>query len=96
MPQKVCTNCRTSYWARWRNEPHTLCPECLHASQLCAECFAVRGRLPDPTQLELWVIEPIDPRTVWNWPKPTFPDDHFMTYTKQRASNSERKRYPYQ
>jgi hypothetical protein len=95
MPSKVCTNCHAPYWARWRNERHTLCPECLTASQLCVACYAVRGRLPDPAQLALWIETPPDPRTQWNWPAPSWPDEHYQTYTPARATNAERKRYPY-
>jgi hypothetical protein len=51
---KVCTNCHGEYFARWRNEPTTLCPECRSDVVLCAACRAMIQAPIDAAQLALW------------------------------------------
>lgn len=86
---KRCTNCGGDYYARWRNEPVTLCPECKAGLNVCARCGALDRSPPDPHQLTLFPAlfgkrRPVEQELV----------DYYYTLREQ-ASQAARRRDPY-
>lgn len=88
---KRCSNCRKEYFARWRNEPVELCPECRVAALFCTSCGGVVRAPADPEQLHLFpfVVERPPSRVE----TPTVEERYWSLRAK--ASQAERRRYPY-
>jgi hypothetical protein len=82
---KVCTNCAAEYFARWRNEPVTLCVECRADVVLCAACEAIVRAPIDAAQLTLW------PMGSARSPRPSEP--HFSHGVS--ATQAQKRRSPY-
>lgn len=88
---KTCTCCKTEYYAKWRNEPVTLCPACRAAAVLCDQCGAQLRAPSDPAQL------PLFPALVVRAPSrletPTVEERYWSLRAK--ASQATRRKYPY-
>lgn len=86
---KVCTNCDGEYYARWRNEPTTLCPDCRADTIVCDTCRAIVKPPVDAAQLSLWpALGP--PRRRFEPVR----EPHFSH--GRMASQAEKRKYPYQ
>ncbi len=89
--QKRCSNCEKEYWARWRNEPVTLCPECRVTAALCTRCGEATRPPIDHAQTEMF------PLIVWRAPSridsPTTEERYWSLRAK--ASQATRRKYPY-
>lgn len=87
---KRCTNCDSEYYARWRNEPVTLCPECKAGLTVCSRCGALDREPNDPNQLALFPALFGPRRGVVEQEL----EDFYYTL-RERASKAERRRDPY-
>src|SRR5438067_4270656 len=88
---KRCSNCRKEYWARWRNEPVELCPECRIGAIVCEKCGELVRGLTDPHQLHLF--PDYTPRLPSRVEKPTLEERYWSLRAK--ASQATRRRYPF-
>lgn len=89
--QKRCTNCRKEYFARWRNEPVELCPDCRVGALLCPTCSAVTRSPADPDQLPLFPGYYVPPPSRIESPSV---EERYWSL-RAKASQAERRRYPY-
>jgi len=88
---KRCKNCNAEYWARWGNEPVTLCPDCRARAVLCDECGVAVIWPADPDQLELFPMLVFRPLSRVE--TPTAEERYWSLRAK--ASQAMRRRYPY-
>lgn len=87
--EKSCKGCGEVYWARWRNEPVELCPDCRIGVQVCERCAALDVPLNDPTQL---VLFPLPPRRS----RLESPDETEKYYSlRAQATRAERLANPF-
>lgn len=90
--RKVCTNCAAVYWARWRNEPVTLCADCRDDVVLCAACGAVQRPPIDARQLTLFPLLHGAPRA----PADAGASSEHYAAPPRVASQQAKRKYPYQ
>lgn len=86
--QKKCTSCGDIYFARWRNEPVTLCPECRIGVVVCKRCGDLLHPPGDPCQLLLFPL-PIERGRSATWELEEY------TSLRAKASQATRRKYPY-
>lgn len=88
---KICRSCSGEYFAKWRNEPVTLCPDCRADAVLCSRCAELVRAPRDVDQLELF------PQIVWRKPSrvdaPTTEERYWSL--RHKASQATQRKYPY-